>query len=170
MSKPTLTILQSPEDMKVMNFNSHRTSIFLAGGISNCPNWQLEFIAGYEAIRPSHRGGPTVLVNPRREGDLSKEGDEARQQIRWERNYLMACSHIIFWFPKESVCPITLFELGQWATSKNLKEGKVIVGADPDYSRFFDIKTQLSLLVDGDYKISTTMFDLIVQTLRRTVG
>ena len=46
---------------------------------------------------------------------------------------------VLFWFPKESLCPIALFELG-----KELESGsRVVIGVHPEYSRRFDVITQV---------------------------
>ena len=114
--------------------------IFIAGGISNCPKWQ-------EEIATLLQG--RAVFNPRRVGDLSKEGDEAAEQIAWEYEALDKSSHILFWFPKESICPITLLEYGKalvW-----FQQGKInhlIVGCDEEYPRRFDLEVQTKLVSD----------------------
>jgi hypothetical protein len=66
-------------------------------------------------------------------------------QIKWEFDHLKESDIIMFWFPKETVCPVTLFELGKWAMS----DTDVIVGCHPEYIRKFDVECQLSL-IDGN--------------------
>lgn len=63
---------------------------------------------------------------------------------------------IMTWFPKESVCPIALFELGEWCTS--LKK-PIFVGVDENYVRKFDVEQQVvDSLVD--------LCDLVIENLR----
>lgn len=78
--------------------------LFLAGGITNCPDWQAEAIRllGNQDI---------VVANPRRNRLLASEGAEAACQIRWEYEFLKRARVVLFWFPKESLCPIALFEV-----------------------------------------------------------
>lgn len=113
-----------------------RLRTFLAGGISNCRNWQDEFI---RTVHETHTN--VIFVNPRREQfDVSNE-IQTDIQIEWEYKELSLASLVVFYFCEETVCPIALYELGFLANSnKNL-----IVGYDPNYSRRLDIVKQLSL-------------------------
>ncbi|KKL58275.1 hypothetical protein LCGC14_2227030 [marine sediment metagenome] len=110
------------------------TSVFLAGGISNCPDWQKEFV---DKIRDTE----LVVYNPRRANFPMGDKEEGLRQIKWEAEYLHKASCIIFWFPKETVCPIVLFELGSWS----MTDKPIFVGVHPDYSRRFDVETQLEI-------------------------
>jgi hypothetical protein len=38
----------------------------------------------------------------------------SKDQIQWEFEHLRKADTILFWFPKESICPIALYELGAW--------------------------------------------------------
>ena len=109
-------------------------SLFLAGGISNCPDWQSQYSSSL-----SDTG--LLLLNPRR-AVFERSPEIDLQQISWEHFGLRGASGVSFWFPKESLCPITLLELGRCAV-----EGKVMfVGVHPEYSRRADVEIQLSLL------------------------
>ena len=109
--------------------------IFLAGGITDCPDWQ------QRAIGLLSLTGLTV-ANPRRPEGLAKTGGAARRQIAWEHAALSNANVVLFHFPKtSSMCPITLFELG-----KMLGNGKpVAVSVDPGYPRQFDVIEQCRL-------------------------
>lgn len=109
-------------------------SVFLAGGISNCPDWQKEFV---DKIRDTD----LVVYNPRRADFPMGNKEEGLRQVKWEAEYLDKVSCIIFWFPKETICPIVLFELGSWSMTKK----PIFVGIHPDYSRRFDVETQLEI-------------------------
>lgn len=109
-------------------------SVFLAGGISDCPDWQKEFV---DKIRDTE----LVVYNPRRANFPMGDKEEGLRQIKWETEYLHKASCIIFWFPKETVCPIVLFELGSWS----MTDKPIFVGIHPDYSRRFDVETQLEI-------------------------
>lgn len=114
--------------------------VFLGGGISNCPNWQLDMITLL-----NHADDKLVAFNPRRDSfDITNESD-SEFQIEWEFDHLNLSDAILFWFPKETLCPITLYELGAAAT-----KGKTIfVGCHPEYARSFDVKKQLSMIRPG---------------------
>lgn len=107
--------------------------IFLAGGITNCPDWQSDIAALMEDI-------PGVAMNPRREGEFLDSDSDI--QIEWEYNALREAELIMFWFPKETLCPITLFELGAFS---HQSDTRLIVGTHPEYARRFDVIKQLSL-------------------------
>ena len=86
-----------------------------------------------------------MVANPRRNRLLASEGAEAACQIRWEYEFLKRARVVLFWFPKESLCPIALFELG-----KELgRNSCVFVGTHPDYARRFDIVTQVDCYKSG---------------------
>lgn len=142
-----MVIVQSPNEW-ILRWD--QLSAFLAGGISNCPDWQSYFI---HKLREYGNGSNLVVFNPRREGDLAKDGSDAFWQINWEAKYLRRASHIIFWFPKETLCPITLYELGRYATLMADHKGPLskylTVGVHPEYQRAFDIECQLGLIDQG---------------------
>lgn len=120
-----MRVIQAPEPV-----DTYFADVFLAGGISGCSNWQDLVLAGLE-------GENLVIYNPRRKGDLANTGPEATRQIAWEHAAIAKSRLIAFWFPKETLCPITLFELG-----KCLKDD-IIVGIHPEYARKFDVEQQL---------------------------
>lgn len=119
------------EHIQAITYKSpiHRKQIFLAGGITDCPDWQKEVVISLKDF-------PVTIYNPRRESfDVSKE-EETERQIIWEYQYIRGTTHLLFWFPKETVCPITLFEYGA-ALERNTQ--KIIVGCDPEYKRKIDL-------------------------------
>lgn len=109
--------------------------VFIAGGISGCRDWQKDFI---EKIGEYPN---LVLFNPRREEYILSEGVEAVNQISWEHQALFHSDLIAFWFCEETLCPITLFELGKMLGQRK----NVIVGSDLGYKRLFDLNVQLRL-------------------------
>jgi len=68
---------------------------------------------------------------------------------------------ITFWFPSETVCPITLYELGYWLGSS---DKEVIIGVDPNYSRKRDIEIQ-SMLAGYDKPIYNSVKSLVEGTV-----
>lgn len=125
-------------------------SVFIAGGISNCPDWQAPLCK-----RLVEETGLTA-INPRREDfDISKQ-DESRIQIEWEHQALRDATGILFWFPQETLCPITLLELGaalQW-------DKPLWVGCHPGYQRLFDVEIQSRLQRGPDFPIYRSLDDL----------
>src|SRR5690606_32061947 len=111
-----------------------KMTLFLAGGITGCPDWQSE-------MRELLSSTDLILINPRRQAwDMTK--DKAEDQIAWEFKYLTSADLILFWFPKETLCPIVLFELGKYAAATNRT---VFVGVEPGYKRELDVRFQMHL-------------------------
>jgi hypothetical protein len=136
-------------------------SIFLAGGISNCPDWQSFMI---EILSQSFVSEYLTLYNPRRSHINLNDTNIAQQQIQWEYEHLKKSDIILFWFPKESVCPISLFECGRWTGDA----GKtVFVGVDTDYVRKFDIEEQMKL-VRPKMIVVDSLVELSEQVKRRS--
>ena len=129
------TYIQCPQVFEEEKVNGK--IIFLAGGISKCPNWQEDLkLMLFESRLPK-----LVIFNPRRSHDFDFE-KESEFQIKWEFDHLKRSDAVSFWFPKESVCPITLLELGTCLKSPNKT---VFVGCHPEYSRKKDLYIQSSL-------------------------
>lgn len=124
------------EDYSVVN--NINTKIFLAGGISNCPNWQADAISYFSKVSEFD----FTLYNPRRIEFQTDDPQTAEQQIVWEYNHLRDADIILYWFSKGSLNPIVLYELGMWGNSSD----KIIfVGIDPGYERTQDVIIQTAL-------------------------
>lgn len=111
----------------------YAVDLFLGGGITNCPNWQAEAL---ELLKETN----LAIANPRREFYASETS--AREQIRWEHNALHKSKVVLFWFPEETLCPITLYELGVFSQKKDVR---LLVGTHENYARKLDVIEQLSL-------------------------
>lgn len=117
-----------------------RPAIFLAGGITGCPQWQMSLI---EKLKDQ----PATIFNPRRkEFDVSKI-EESRKQIEWEFVALWMADIVPFWFPKEALCPIALYELGAHLVRSKMARApavlpKICIGIEPGYQRELDIRFQ----------------------------
>lgn len=135
--------IQAPDDVSQATLK-HR--IFLAGGISNCPVWQDEIVKIVDT--KTHD-----LINPRRQGAFENYGDIAAEQIAWEHNALSHVNAVLFWFPSETLCPITLFELGKQLGLVGDEECGVrplIIGWHPEYKRGFDLEQQIMLEIKAN--------------------
>lgn len=108
-------------------------AVFLAGGITGCPDWQSE---ARDLIPCS-----VVVLNPRRADFPIHDPSAAAAQIDWEYRHLRRADVVLFWFPDSGpiVQPIALYELGAHAASGK----RIAVGADPDYIRRADVVLQL---------------------------
>lgn len=137
-------------------------SLFLAGGIgvgAIVPDWQCELI---ERLRDTD----LTLLNPRRDDYPAGDPNALHQQIEWEHRHLKAASAISFWFVAETLCPITLYELGAWANECDDAGHRkpIFVGAHPDYARRADLLIQLSL-VRPEVEIVASLAELEQQIL-----
>lgn len=113
-------------------------NVFMAGGITDCPNWQQEY---RELLKDE--SDQLVLLNPRRGNFNVREDGIAEQQIIWEHRHLVLSNVFSFWFPCDTLCPITLFELGKISAGR---PGPLFVGTHPDYKRKVDVVVQMQLI------------------------
>ncbi|EFC47958.1 predicted protein [Naegleria gruberi] len=138
-------------------------NLFLAGGISGCGNWHLDMIESLKkkCLKNDHvREKCCVkLYNPRRENFDVSDKSQSDVQIRWEHSYLHTVEAVSFWFCSETLCPITLYELGKISMMPSVK---LFVGVHPDYLRRMDVETQ-TLLVRPEVTIVYSVEDLAQQ-------
>lgn len=109
-------------------------SLFLAGGINGCSDWQQEIV---------HLLSNTdlALLNPRRKHFPIGDPNAKLEQIKWECEHLRKADAILFWFPHEALCPIVLYELGAWS----MTDKPIYIGIHPDYQRRQDVEIQTKL-------------------------
>lgn len=133
-----INVVASPE--VATNDNLERRLIFLAGGITGCGDWQTSIINLID-VKVNGSGKDICLLNPRRkEFDVNKPL-MTKDQIDWEYKYLRLAKEIVFWFPQETLCPITLFELGAALE----RSQKLYIGCNQDYKRRSDVEYQTYL-------------------------
>ncbi len=145
--------IESPQTL-IDNFNGRKNKIlFLAGGISGCPDWQQEMRKMLELT-------DLVVLNPRRADFPIGDPSAAQQQIAWEHAALRFADMILFWFPFETICPIVLYELGAWS----MTEKPIFVGVHPQYSRKQDVRIQTGL-VKPEVKIVGSVAALAKQVM-----
>jgi hypothetical protein len=116
---------------------------FLAGGISNCPDWQSDLIA---ALAPMDRLRPGVdgtFFNPRAATFDVKDPSATTRQICWEQMAMQQADIIGFWFARGSDNPIVFFEYGTYLQRYLLTGSpEIVVGCDPDFRRTNDVVMQ----------------------------
>ena len=135
--------------------------VFLAGGITGCPDWQT--VARTELERHDGTGKPhwpCTLLNPRRANFPMDDPTAAPEQIAWEFEALRDADIVLFWFCKETVQPIALFELGatmerhyyednedesDTPPEKRWRGDKLVIGVEPGYPREPDVRLQTAL-------------------------
>ncbi|MBU3912910.1 MAG: nucleoside 2-deoxyribosyltransferase domain-containing protein [Nanoarchaeota archaeon] len=115
-------------------YEGQEMSLFLAGGISNCPIWQPDLA---RLLKETN----LVILNPKRKHFSTDNLNIEEEQINWEYNHLAKASAVSFWFPKETLCPITLYELGKQSTGKK----PLFIGVHAGYVRRRDVEIQTRL-------------------------
>lgn len=114
--------------------------LYLSGGVAGCPDWQSEMIKSLEKTS-------LIIFNPRRQFLLTNMPEVVQAQREWELGYIRLASAVAFWFPKESLCPSTNFELGLLSTKYRYAQAiEIFVGIHPDHTRHDDILTQVEIL------------------------
>lgn len=129
-------------------------SLFLAGGITACDDWQRRAAAALADL-------PLAVLNPRRANFPINDPSAAATQIEWEHRHLRRATALLFWFPPETLCPITLYELGAWSVSAK----PLFVGTHPDYQRRQDVVIQ-TRLARPEVEVVTSLDDLFRQVRR----
>lgn len=125
--------------------------VFMAGGITGCPDWQSELV---DLLRDT----TGTLLNPRRKNFPINDPNASEAQILWEHRMLRAADAISFWFPKDTLCPIVLYELGAWSmTGKPL-----FIAAESGYQRQLDVQIQ-TRFVRPDLMVSDSLGVLAAQ-------
>lgn len=139
--------IECPEEYK-----EYKRTLFLAGGITGCNDWQKKVVKELS-------NEDLVLFNPRRNNFvLDKFSSEI--QIKWEHKYLLRADAILFWFPCETLCPITLYELGKMLMTNK----RIFLGIHPKYKRKRDIEIQTKL-IRPEIEIVYSISDLIDQVM-----
>lgn len=125
-----------------LNKDNHLSPlVFLAGGISQCKNWQSDLTK--ELVDCN-----CVIINPRRENYIIGDEKMNLEQIEWEYKYLRLSHIFVFYFCEETLCPITLFEYGGVLERLSVWRScldNVIVYAEPNYPRKNDLIIQSRL-------------------------
>ena len=134
-----MNIITAPHDLYDLE-TAHAPSLFLAGGITNCPDWQSAMI---EELRCQSVCADLTIYNPRRTDFDIKNPRASEEQICWEFAKLRDADIVSFWFAPGSVNPIVFYELGMWGNSR---EGRpMCVGCDHEFTRIPDVVMQTRL-------------------------
>lgn len=121
-----------------------RECLFLAGSITGTADWQQDILLHANRTYRDYTINDVYNVfNPRRaDFDVNRVGVE-EEQITWEYHCIHKCEKILFWFAKETMAPITLFELG--SAFNTHKHENIYIGVHPEYKRKNDVRIQTFL-------------------------
>ena len=151
-----MKIITAPEIYK----NDSNIACFLAGGITNCPNWQDEVIKNIKEYSSSENIDLKYLdiYNPRRANFPIDNPNAAQEQIEWEFKYLEKCDIFSMYFcnaPSDQ--PICMYELGRNISEiRNEYMGtwghRIIVSVEKGYKREQDVLIQTRLATNNIIK------------------
>ena len=113
------------------------TGIFLAGGITDCYDWQFFLTNQLQSMLSDDY----IVLNPRRKEFPIDDNGAAREQIIWEHRHLEKSKAIVFWFSPPTLNPIALFEYG----TQIVRNKQLFVGCHGDYPRKTDVEIQTGL-------------------------
>lgn len=123
-------------------------TVFLAGGITNCKDWQSEVIKELEFE-------DITIFNPRRAHFDITDKTAADIQIAWEFERLEQMDIFSMYFcDGESDQPICMYELGRNIVRMQNRfpsdwQNRIIVSVEEGYKRKKDVITQLQLCAPG---------------------
>ena len=158
--KTLMEYIESPCDYNVEDL-SFETKLFIAGGITKCPDWQ-------QILANLLFDSNLTIFNPRRHDFPIGDPSAALKQITWEHHALRAANLISFWFPKETICPIVLYELGAFS----MTDKHILVGLHPEYQRRQDVEIQTKLVrpeVEIVYDLDSLRSQISSEVIKRGV-
>ena len=144
-----MRVITAPDRSK---FSGSDISVFLAGGISMCPDWQSKVI---DILSKMPDTDALTLYNPRRKSFSVNDSLMTYIQIGWEFLNLEHCDIFSMYFcNSESVQPICFYELGRNMLYKEIQHGPyisdhVIVSVEDGFKRAQDVTTQISFAFPG---------------------
>ena len=122
-------------------------SVFLAGGICNCPDWQNDIL-----VRLAHMDTDNLVVfNPRRRKFPIDDPSAAYEQIEWEFKALEKADIFSMYFASGvSDQPICMYELGRNIVRMQDRyptdwTSRLIISVENDYLRKQDVLIQTEL-------------------------
>jgi len=146
-----MEVITAPE----LLYEIPKKSVFLAGGITDCPWWQDDVIA----MLANYEG---TIYNPRRRDFPMDDPHAADEQITWEFKALNEANIFSMWFcAGSSDQPICMYELGRHLVrfcEIRKKYNLVVIGVDSGYKRAQDVDIQTRL-------VSPLIADNIASTL-----
>lgn len=146
--------------------------VFLAGGITNCSEWQKEVIRRLEnANKLDSKLDHLVVFNPRRENFPIGDPKAADAQIKWEFNAIEQCDIFSMYFDDgPSDQPICMYELGRNILRMQQKfpaswTSRIVVTAHDGYKRYKDVVVQTQLATKNLISIMKNLDDHIADII-----
>ncbi len=119
---------------------------FLAGGITNCWDWQSEVIESLSHREYDENDPELIIFNPRRRDFYVRKTGETRKQIEWEFYAIQDADIFSMYFvASDSDQPICMYELG-----RNMYKRNLIISIETGYKRTNDVHIQTELALGND--------------------
>lgn len=133
-------------------------TVFLAGGISGCRDWQQDVINNL--FRMIGKDDSQVVVyNPRRKDFDVDDPGATDDQITWEFQYLNKVNIFSMYFVGgDQIQPICLYELGRYTARPMCEQ---VISVEKDYIRERDVVIQVALATRGmvQVNLNTTPYE-----------
>ncbi len=119
-------------------------TLFLAGGITNCKDWQNEVVNNINSC-------DITVFNPRQINFDITDHDATRKQIEWEFKRLEQMDIFTMYFcNSDSDQPICMYELGRNIVKMQNRfpndwENRIVVSVEEGYKRADDVRIQMQL-------------------------
>lgn len=144
-------------------------SLFLAGGITNCKEWQKEIIKELEFDNVS-------IYNPRQEHFDVSDKNASYKQILWEFERLEKMDIFSMYFCNDnSDQPICMYELGRNIIRMQNRfpcdwEKRIVISVEMGYRRISDVLIQTELATKNKVFVeSNASPDLHAQYIRKAI-
>ena len=141
-----VTVVTCPEDVELASYNLvFAIPVFLAGGITNCEEWQ-KIVINYFKENWKHERG-IIFLNPRRDSFDVTNPDATLEQIKWEFKYLSHrnVAFSMYFADSDSSQPICFYEMGRavgMATNKHFQSKKLFIATNNKFFRKEDVLIQ----------------------------
>jgi hypothetical protein len=131
---------------------------FLAGGITNCAEWQ-DAVLDLLKDEDDH----LIIFNPRRKNFPINDPSASLEQIQWEFDYLEECNIFSMYFdgPTKSDQPICFYELGR--NIERMKQRfpndwskRIIISVNSNFKRVDDVIIQTMLATQGNIIVNVS--------------
>lgn len=127
-------------------------TVFLAGGITGCRDWQKEVIDHLHKF-VGRDDTQAVVYNPRQENFDINNPHTAVDQITWEYQYLNQVDIFSMYFVGgDQIQPICMYELGRYIKAYDDYQ---VISTEKDYIRKFDVACQVALTTKGLTPVNT---------------
>lgn len=144
----------------------NEVTLFLAGGITNCPEWQKDIIKRLNDLSSDK----LVVYNPRRDNFPINDSSASYGQIQWEFDKLNKVDIFSMYFTSGiSDQPICMYELGRYISIMQQRfpidwENRIIISVEDGYKRKQDVIIQTELACGNKIHVNSQVNDDVLKT------